>query len=73
MNNEQPEIAKPGECWYEAPGCHHVRGENASKTETASFFAVLIVDDDVVKDGYEGVVVIDEEVKKSAKEASSWQ
>ena len=73
MNCDEPEIARSGECWYEAPGCHHVRGENACKTETASFFAVLIVDDDVVKDGYEGVVVIDEEVKSSAQEANSWE
>lgn len=73
MNCGEPEIAKPGDCWYEAPGCHHVRGENACKTETASFLAVLIVDDEVVKDGYEGVVVVDEEVEQAAKDADSWE
>jgi quercetin dioxygenase-like cupin family protein len=73
MNTSKPVISKSGECWYEAPGCHHVRGENASKDESASFFAVLVVDDDVVKDGYEGLVVIDEEVKTAAKEAASYE
>lgn len=73
MNCGEPEIAKSGQCWYEAPGCHHVRGENASKTKSANFFAVLIVDDEVVQDGYDGVVVIDEEVKQAAQEANSWE
>lgn len=73
MNSDEPKIAKAGECWYEAPGCHHVMGENASKTETASFFAVIIVDDEVVQDGYEGLVVVDEAVKEAAKEADSFE
>lgn len=72
MNSDAPQISKAGECWYEAPGCHHVMGENASKDETASFFAVIVVDDDVVKDGYEGLVVVDEAVKEAAKEADNF-
>lgn len=29
--------------WYEAPGCHHVRSENASDEE-AQFYANFIID-----------------------------
>ena len=29
--------------WYEAPGCHHVRSENAGEEE-AQFFANFIID-----------------------------
>ena len=33
----------PGEMWYEAPGCRHVRSENASDEESAQFFANFII------------------------------
>lgn len=36
----------PGESWYEAPGCHHVRSENAGDEE-ALFVANLVVGDEV--------------------------
>ncbi|KAH7166522.1 hypothetical protein EDB81DRAFT_782395 [Dactylonectria macrodidyma] len=36
----------PGESWYEAPGCHHVRSENVGDEE-ALFIANLIVSTDV--------------------------
>lgn len=36
----------PGESWYEAPGCHHVRSENAGEGE-AVFVANLVVGDEV--------------------------
>ncbi|EME85922.1 uncharacterized protein MYCFIDRAFT_40169, partial [Pseudocercospora fijiensis CIRAD86] len=62
MNSSAPFEVKKGGMWYEAPGCHHVRGENASKTEKASFFAVFVVDDEVVKNGYEGLLVIDQAI-----------
>ncbi|KAL3466915.1 hypothetical protein BJX64DRAFT_274267 [Aspergillus heterothallicus] len=60
MNCGEPEIAKKGEFWYEAPGCHHERSENNTEAY-AEFFAVLVVDDEVVKDGYHNIFVIDAE------------
>ena len=36
----------PGESWYEAPGCHHVRSENVGDEE-ALFIANLVVSDEV--------------------------
>lgn len=41
-----PKIYGPGESWYEAPGCHHVRSENAGEEE-ALFIANLVVGDEV--------------------------
>ncbi|KAF7543422.1 hypothetical protein G7Z17_g10754 [Cylindrodendrum hubeiense] len=38
----------PGESWYEAPGCHHVRSETVGDEE-ALFVANLIVSTDVFK------------------------
>lgn len=35
---------KAGETFMEMPGAHHVLGENASKTEPASFLVVFVVD-----------------------------
>ena len=61
MNCEEPLISKPGELWYEAPGCHHVRAENHSTTEKARFLAVLIVDDETIKDGYGNIFLLDAE------------
>ncbi|KAH8812690.1 hypothetical protein F5884DRAFT_786107 [Xylogone sp. PMI_703] len=67
MNDDEPVISKKGEFWYEAPGCHHVRGENHSKTEKAKFFAVLIVDDEVIKDSYQPIFVLD--IEKEGNQA----
>lgn len=39
-------IYGPGESWYEAPGCHHVRSENAGEVE-CQFVANLILDSGV--------------------------
>lgn len=36
-------IYGPGESWYEAPGCHHVRSETVGD-EDAVFIANMIVD-----------------------------
>ncbi|PNP74823.1 hypothetical protein FNYG_11837 [Fusarium nygamai] len=38
----------PGESWYEAPGCHHVRSENVGNDE-ALFIANLVVSTDLFK------------------------
>ncbi|KAK2754220.1 hypothetical protein FQN54_007099 [Arachnomyces sp. PD_36] len=61
MNSDEPTVSSPGEFWYEGPGCHHVRAENVSKTERAKFLAVLVVDDETIKDGFGGVFVLDAE------------
>ena len=60
MNDDEPAIYGEGEVFYESPGCHHVRGENVSETEEASFYAVFVVDDEVLeKKGFEGLLVED--------------
>ncbi|KAK2668949.1 Cupin 1 [Fusarium oxysporum f. sp. vasinfectum] len=80
-----PRIYGPGESWYEAPGCHHVRSENVGDEE-AQFIANMILSNDV----FEGldikarsteddfakiirVVVIDKEVEeqKAGKAATA--
>ncbi|KAK9236429.1 hypothetical protein V1525DRAFT_407059 [Lipomyces kononenkoae] len=65
MNSDEPIISKKGEMWYEAPGCHHVRSENDSGSERAKFFAVLIVDDEVIKDGFHNIFVLDAEKEEN--------
>jgi quercetin dioxygenase-like cupin family protein len=35
-----------GESWFEAPGAHHIQGQNMSKTEPAKMLAVFVVDSD---------------------------
>ncbi|KAL8791987.1 MAG: hypothetical protein Q9195_005405 [Heterodermia aff. obscurata] len=67
MNCDEPIVVREGEMFYEAPGCHHVRSENVCETATeeASFYAVFIVDDEVVeKYGYQGLVVMDAEAEE---------
>ncbi|KAK9320196.1 hypothetical protein V1517DRAFT_330055 [Lipomyces orientalis] len=61
MNCDEPIVSKKGDMWYEAPGCHHVRSENVSGSEKAKFLAVLIVDDEVIKDGFHDIFVLDAE------------
>lgn len=60
MNDNDPIISSPGEIFYEAPGCHHVRSENNTQ-ERGAFVAVLIIDDEVVEKGYENIFVLDAE------------
>lgn len=60
MNCEDPIVSQKGDMWYEAPGCHHVRSEN-NGLENAKFLAVLIIDDEVIKDGFPNIVVLDAE------------
>ncbi|KAL9010582.1 MAG: hypothetical protein Q9173_004493 [Seirophora scorigena] len=66
--NQEPEarVRGPGESFYEAPGCHHVRGENASEEEEAAFYAVFVVDDEEFETGggYEGLLVLDQDVEE---------
>ncbi|KAL8830709.1 MAG: hypothetical protein Q9170_005616 [Blastenia crenularia] len=70
MNDDESRIYREGESFYEAPGCHHVRSENACESpgEEASFYAVFIVDDEVIeKKGYQGLVVMDADVGVEGK------
>lgn len=60
MNDDDPVSSSQGEIFYEGPGCHHVRSENNTQ-ERASFVAVLIIDDEVVKEGYHKIFVLDAE------------
>ena len=43
-----PKIYGPGESWYEAPGCHHVRSETVG-VEEAQFIANMIISNDVLE------------------------
>lgn len=69
----------PGESWYEAPGCHHVRSENVGDEE-ALFIANMVVSDKVFEgldmdaEGIEAdfakiarVVIIDKDVEEQGK------
>lgn len=44
VNNGEDKIYHAGESWTEAPGDHHVMGENASETEPAKLLATFIAD-----------------------------
>lgn len=65
MNAEkEPTVRGAGETFYEAPGCHHVKAENAceGEGEETQFYAVFIVDDEYFeKEGYNGLLVLDAE------------
>ncbi|PLN85514.1 hypothetical protein BDW42DRAFT_190799 [Aspergillus taichungensis] len=62
MNDEEPIVSRVGETWYEGPGCHHVRSENVGAgDEKARFFAVLIVEEEVVAGDVGGIFVLDAE------------
>jgi len=69
MNGNDPVVHNVGDFWYEAPGCHHQRSENAG-TGNSKFFAVLVVDDEAIKDGFGGIFVLDKEVEAGEKKAS---
>jgi hypothetical protein len=76
-------IYGPGETWYEAPGCHHVRSETVGDEE-ALFLANLVVTDkvfdglDLDAKGLEAdfakilrVVVIDKDVEEQEAAAAA--
>ncbi|KAJ4288060.1 hypothetical protein N0V90_012077 [Kalmusia sp. IMI 367209] len=69
MNSNEPIVSNVGDYWYEAPGCHHQRSECIGDNK-AKFFVILIVDDEVVKDGYGGIFVLDKEVEAGEKAPS---
>lgn len=62
-----PKIYSVGESWYEPPGCHHVRSENAGDEE-AEFVAVFVVSKDKVdKEGLQSLIVIDADVEEKSQ------
>lgn len=65
MNSDDPITSSQGEIFYEGPGCHHVRSEN-NTGEKAAFVAVLIIDDEAVKDGYQNIFVLDAEKENAS-------
>lgn len=70
-----PKVYSPGESWYEMPGCHHVRSENAGdQGEEAQFVANLIVNSktlDASPDPVAAVFVIDAEVEERGRHSES--
>lgn len=44
LQGGQPKVYHVGESWTEAPGAHHLVGENASQTEPASLLAIFVAD-----------------------------
>ncbi|KAK2608183.1 hypothetical protein N8I77_006807 [Diaporthe amygdali] len=61
MNGNPPRVYGAGESFMETPGCHHTAGENTSHDISAKLVAVFVVNTEVVRKGYEGLTVIDEE------------
>ena len=43
---EPEKIYRAGETWMEAPGAHHIKAVNMSKTKPAKLLAVFVVDSD---------------------------
>ncbi|KAL4900135.1 hypothetical protein BDW74DRAFT_183089 [Aspergillus multicolor] len=66
MNEDDPTLTSKGDVFYESPGCHHVRSENVTDGK-AEFIAVLVVDDEVVKNGYHNIFVLDAEAEAQGK------
>ncbi|KAE8344099.1 hypothetical protein BDV24DRAFT_127378 [Aspergillus arachidicola] len=64
MNNDPMKVVEQGGSWYEAPGCHHRIGANASKTEPAAFFVNFVLDTETLeREGSAVLVQYDEEYK----------
>lgn len=64
MNDGPTEVFQKGESWFEAPGCHHKVSDNHSLTDSATLFATLVVDTEVVeKGGVAALVEYDEEYR----------
>jgi quercetin dioxygenase-like cupin family protein len=53
-HSEVPKIYEQGESWYEAPGCHHVRSENAGQDEEEAVFVASMVIESETLVGAEG-------------------
>lgn len=46
IEGQPPRVYKAGESLFEAPGAHHLAGENASMSEPAKLLAVFVVRND---------------------------
>ena len=69
MNDEEPKVYKPGDTWYEPPGCHHRIADNNSKTTSSSVYATLIIKTEVLeKEGPSVLFQIDPEYLEDAKQ-----
>ena len=62
-----------GESWYEPPGCHHVRSENASTEEEAFFIVNLVQETKKIEElgMLNALVVIDADVEEKKREAKA--
>ncbi|KAL7907455.1 hypothetical protein GGI35DRAFT_470656 [Trichoderma velutinum] len=64
MNDGPAEVFQEGESWFEAPGCHHKVSDNYSLTDSATLFATLVVDTELIeKGGVAALVEYDEEYR----------
>ncbi|KAF5621106.1 cupin domain protein [Fusarium tjaetaba] len=61
MNGNPPKVYSAGESFNELPGCHHTVSDNPSETEDTTFIAVMVIDTEIVKKGYQNLVVLDKE------------
>ncbi|KAL0936188.1 cupin domain protein [Colletotrichum truncatum] len=61
MNGNPPKLYEVGEGFMEMPGCHHTVSENNSQDHGAKFTAVIVIDTEIVKRGYENLTVLDKE------------
>ncbi|KAF5253056.1 hypothetical protein FANTH_2030 [Fusarium anthophilum] len=61
MNGNPPKVYNAGESFNELPGCHHTVSDNPSETEDTTFIAVMVIDTEIVKKGYQNLVVLDKE------------
>jgi quercetin dioxygenase-like cupin family protein len=62
LDNGEERIYKAGESWTEKPGAHHVVSENASATEPAKVYAILIA-----KTNAKDLLMFDADKAKSKK------
>ena len=44
IEGEPAKVYRAGDTWYEAPGAHHIKATNLSKTKPARLLAVFVVD-----------------------------
>lgn len=55
--DREPQVYKPGDSWYEPPGCLHRVSDNNSKTEGAKFMATFVIKTEVLEREGPGVLV----------------
>lgn len=60
MNGNPPQVYSKGQSFVEFPGCHHTVGQNNSQTERAKAIVIFVVETEVIKSGYDKLVVLDD-------------